>query len=119
MDARIETIVAKASLDSVLVARLREWGVAESSMTRSCDASPRSHAEADNVTRYSRIETIVSYETAQKIARELAAEFCGESSAACFVSDVSDHLTARDMNVSSRYGRSSRALRWGDYLVTI
>ncbi len=116
---RAITIVAKASLDRMLSTRLREWGAAEYSIVRSQDANLGSHAAHGDGQRYSRIETIVSDETAQAIASKLATEFSADSSVVCFVSDVSAEATGRYVNGSRRQGHAPREQPWGDYLVEI
>lgn len=116
---RAITIVAKASLDPLLSARLREWGAAEYSIVRSRDPHVGAHAAHGEGQRYSRIEAIVSDETAQTIASRLAVEFSVDSSVVCFVSDLSAQATSRYVNGSERQGQAPREQPWGDYLVTI
>jgi hypothetical protein len=116
---RAITIVAKASLDPMLSTRLREWGAAEYSIVRSIDGKFGPHAANGDGQRYSRIETIVSDETAQTIARRLAAEFSTDSSVVCFVSEVCSQATDRYLNASHQQRHAPREQPWGDYLIEI
>lgn len=116
---RAITIVAKASLDQVLSTRLREWGVREYSLARSLDIGTGSDVVGGDEHRYSRIEAIVSGETAHTIARRLATEFCADSSVVCFVSDIPAQDAGGYVSGVARQGQVPREQPWGDYLVTI
>jgi hypothetical protein len=113
------TIVAKASLDTILSARLRDWGAPKCSVLRSQEHTARTNATGEAFDRFSRIETTVSREVARTISERLCTEFGADHSVLCVVSDGDPQTLSSDEFNSVRRERSSRELVWGDYLITI
>ncbi len=113
------TIVARSAVDSMLSARLLEWGALECSIVRAQGGAPTSHTSDAHGEEYSRIETVVPSEIAQTITTKLSAEFNAGYPVLWFISEVSPHVMSSGECTSRREGRTSREQRWGDYVITV